>query len=79
MAFVRSEVVDAGAVVADVGIALAFVDIHAGIASWSQSIAAATDALERSLEVVAFAVAADSGPLATFVDICGNCHESCSP
>ena len=76
VAFVRAEVVDAGAVVADVGVALAFVDIDAGIASRSQSVAAATHALERSLEVVAFAVAADSGPLATLVDICGNCQQS---
>ena len=76
VAFVRAEVVDAGAVVADVGVALAFVDIDAGIASRSQSVAAATHALERSLEVVAFAVAADSGPLATLVDICGKCQQS---
>jgi len=66
---VGSQCVEARSVVADVGIALALVDVDAGIAAGSQRVAVVADALERSLEVVAVAVVADSGTFVAFVDI----------
>ena len=71
VALVGAEGVEAGAVVANVGIALALVDVDAGITAGSQSVATAADALERALEVVTLAVVANAGPFATLVNICG--------
>ena len=70
VALVGSHRVEARSIVANVGIALAFVDVDAGIATGCQRVAVVADALERSLEVVAVAVVADSGTLVTFVNIC---------
>ena len=69
MTLVGSQCVEARSVVADVGIALALVDVDAEIAAGSQRVAVVADALERSLEVVAVAVVADSGTFVAFVDI----------
>jgi len=69
MALVGAESVEAGAVVANVGIALAFVNVDTRITAGCQSVAAAADALERALEVVTFAVVANTGPIATLVNI----------
>jgi len=69
VALVGSHRVEARSIVANVGIALAFVDVDAGIATGCQRVAVVADALERSLEVVAVAVVADSGTLVTFVNI----------
>lgn len=72
MALVRAQSVDARSVVADVRIALAFVDVDARVAARRQSVAVATHALERALEVVAFTVAANARALAAFVNVCQN-------
>ena len=70
VALVRSHRVEARSVVTDVWIALALVDIDAGIAARGQSVTVVADALERSLEVVTVAVVADSGTFVALVDIC---------
>ena len=70
VALVRAERVDTRAIVADVGVTLTFVDINARITAWRQSVTVAAHALERSLEVVAFAVAADARTIPTLVDVC---------
>jgi hypothetical protein len=70
MALVGAESVEAGAVVANVGIALAFVNVDTRITAGCQSVAAAADALERTLEIVTLAVVANTGPIATLVNIC---------
>lgn len=69
MALIRSHRVNASAVVANVGIALALVDVDARVTTGSERVAVFTHALERALEVVTFAVVANSRTLATFVNV----------
>ena len=69
MALVRSHRVDASAVVANVRVALALVDVDARVAARRQRVAVLAHALERALEVVTLAVVANSRALATFVNV----------
>lgn len=49
---------------------MAFVNVDTRITAGCQSVAAAADALERTLEIVTLAVVANTGPIATLVNIC---------
>ena len=69
MAFVGAEGVDAGAVVANVWIPLALVNVDARVAPGCEGVAVFADALEGALEIVALAVVADPRPVPTLVDI----------
>ena len=72
MAAVGAQVVDAGAVAADGGLAAALVHVHARVPRRVQLEARPALALEAALQVVAGAVPADARPLRALVDVCSS-------
>ena len=78
MALIRAQSVDASSVVADVRVALTFVNVDARVTTRRQRVAVATHALERALEVVTFTVAANARAFAAFVNVCKIKKLSCA-
>lgn len=69
LTLVRTQSVDASAVIAYIRIALAFVDVDAIVSIASQRESGMTDALETTLQVAARPIATDTRSLVTFIDV----------